>query len=76
MSIQSIVGVIIQAWMAGIIFAKFTVPRNRGQTIYFSKNAVISLRNGMLQLMCRITDLRKYSLLDARVTVSCFECYD
>ncbi len=62
--------------MAGIIFAKFTVPRNRGQTIYFSKNAVISLRNGMLQLMCRITDLRKYSLLDARVTVSCFECYD
>jgi hypothetical protein len=69
MSIQSIVGVIIQAWMAGIIFAKFTIPRNRGQTIYFSKNAVISLRNGVLQLMCRITDLRKYSLLDARVMV-------
>ena len=33
MSTQSIVGVIIQACMAGIIFAKFTVPRKRGQTI-------------------------------------------
>ena len=31
LSIQSIVGVIINACMAGIIFAKFTVPRNRGQ---------------------------------------------
>jgi hypothetical protein len=58
--------------MAGIIFAKFTVPRNRGQTIVFSKNAVISMRNGILYLMCRITDLRKYSLLDARVMVTFF----
>jgi potassium inwardly-rectifying channel subfamily J len=70
LAIQSIVGTIIQAWMAGIIFAKFTVPRNRGQTIVFSKNAVISLRNGALHLMCRITDFRKYSLLDARVQVN------
>jgi hypothetical protein len=55
--------------MAGIIFAKFTVPMNRGQTIVFSKNAVISMRNGALYLMCRITDLRRYSLVDARVQV-------
>ena len=38
MCLQSIFGVIIQACMAGIIFAKFTVPRARGQTIIFSKN--------------------------------------
>ena len=40
MCIQSIAGVIIQACMAGIIFAKFTVPRNRGETIIYSKNAL------------------------------------
>lgn len=51
MSLQSILGVIIQACMAGIIFAKFTVPRNRGETIVFSKNAVITMRNGSLYLV-------------------------
>ncbi len=30
--------------IVGIIFAKFTVPRHRGQTIVFSKNAVVSIR--------------------------------
>jgi hypothetical protein len=53
--------------MAGIIFAKFTVPRNRGETIIFSKNAVISMRNGSLYLMCRVSDLRKAGLLEAHV---------
>ncbi|CAB4058528.1 KCNJN [Lepeophtheirus salmonis] len=48
MSLQSILGVIIQACMAGIIFAKFTVPTARQETIVFSKNAVITLRNGHL----------------------------
>ena len=67
MCIQSIVGVIIQACMAGIIFAKFTVPRARGETIVFSKNAVITMRNGALYLLSRISDLRRYSLLEAHV---------
>lgn len=67
MSTQSIIGVIIQACMAGIIFAKFTVPRKRGQTIVFSKNAVITMRNGALYLIARVCDLRKSSLLEAHV---------
>ena len=67
MSSQSILGVIIQACMAGIIFAKFTVPRARGETITFSKNAVISMRNGALYLLCRVSDLRKSSLLEAHI---------
>ena len=37
MSAQSIVGVVIQACMAGIVFAKFTKPTNRAETILFSK---------------------------------------
>ncbi len=67
MCLQSIVGVIIQACMAGIIFAKFTVPRARGETIIFSKNAVVTMRNGELFILCRISDLRRYSLLEAHV---------
>ena len=71
MSFQSILGVIIQACMAGIIFAKFTVPRARGETIVYSKNAVITIRNGALYLLCRVSDLRKSSLLEAHVRMLC-----
>ena len=67
MSIQSIIGVIINAAMAGIIFAKFTVPTARTGTIIFSKNAAITMRNGALYLMCRVADLREKSLLEAHV---------
>ena len=67
MSTQSIIGVIIQACMAGIIFAKFTVPRKRGVSVVFSKNAVITMRNGALYLICRVCDMRKSALLEAHV---------
>ena len=59
--------------MAGIIFAKFTVPRARGETIVYSKNAVITMRNGALYLLCRVSDLRKSSLLEAHVRMVCIK---
>lgn len=68
MSIQSIVGVVIQACMAGIVFAKFTKPANRAETILFSKNALISMRNGAFYLLCRIGDLRQTHLLESHVS--------
>eukprot|EP00090_Calanus_glacialis_P004674 TRINITY_DN13527_c0_g1_i1.p1 TRINITY_DN13527_c0_g1~~TRINITY_DN13527_c0_g1_i1.p1 ORF type:complete len:460 (-),score=70.14 TRINITY_DN13527_c0_g1_i1:189-1568(-) len=68
MSLQSIVGVVIQACMAGIVFAKFTKPTMRAETILFSKNALISLRNGSYYLVCRIGDLRPTHLLESHVS--------
>ena len=67
MSIQSIIGVIINAAMAGIFFAKITIPAARKETIIFSKNAAITMRNGALYLLCRVADLRENSLLEAHV---------
>ena len=57
MSLQSILGVVIQACMAGIVFAKFTKPTSRGETIMFSRNALISRRNGRLYLLVRLSPL-------------------
>ena len=68
MSIQSIVGVIIQACMAGIVFAKFTKPTSRGETIMFSKNALVSMRNGGLHLLVRLADLRPSHLIECHVS--------
>jgi len=67
MCVQSIVGVIIQACMAGIVFAKFMMPMSRGETIIFSKNALITMRNGALYLLVRIADLRMKHLIECHV---------
>ena len=48
--------------MAGIVFAKFTKPTSRAATILFSKNALITLRNGSFYLVVRLADLR-YEIL-------------
>ena len=67
MCLQSIVGVIIQACMAGIVFAKFMMPINRGETIMFSKNALITMRNGVLYLLVRLADLRDNHLIECHI---------
>ena len=59
MCFQSIYGVMIQAFMVGIVFAKMTRPKNRTQTLLFSKHAVICQRDGQLSLMFRVGDMRK-----------------
>ena len=50
--------ILFQACMAGIVFAKFTKPTNRAETILFSTNALITMRNGSYYLLCRIGDMR------------------
>ena len=48
--------------MAGIVFAKFTKPTSRGATIVFSRQALISIRDGVLYLQIRVGDLRQNHL--------------
>jgi len=68
MSFQSIVGVVIQACLAGIFFAKFTKPTGRAETLMFSKNALITLRNGAFYLVVRLGDLRATHLIECHVS--------
>jgi len=57
-SIQAVLGCIIQAFMVGLVFSKLSRPRNRSKTIIFSNQAVVNQRNGKLCLIIRIGDLR------------------
>ena len=54
--------------MAGIVFAKLSRPKARAATIMFSKHAVISSRNGLLRLMCRVANMRSSQLLESHFT--------
>jgi len=65
--IQSVVGVIIQACMAGIVFAKLARPKSRSNTVMFSRNAVVSMRNGYLCLVFRVGNMRSSQLLEAHL---------
>merc|ERR1719342_1578373 len=58
MSLQAVLGCIIQAFMVGLVFSKLSRPRNRSKTIIFSHHAVINLRDRKLCLVIRIGDLR------------------
>jgi len=67
MSVQSIVGVMIQACMVGIIFSKLSRPKKRAATLMFSKNAVVCQRDGTNCLLFRVGNMRASSLVEAHV---------
>ncbi|KAM4635344.1 ATP-sensitive inward rectifier potassium channel 12 [Polymixia lowei] len=64
---QSIVGCIIDAFMIGAIMAKMARPKKRAETLLFSHNAVIAMRDGKLCLMFRVGNLRKSHIVEAHV---------
>ncbi|XP_061829450.1 ATP-sensitive inward rectifier potassium channel 12 [Nerophis lumbriciformis] len=64
---QSIVGCVIDAFMIGAIMAKMARPKKRAQTLLFSHNAVIAMRDGKLSLMFRVANLRKSHIVEAHV---------
>lgn len=67
MCLQSIMGVFIQAFMVGIVFAKLSRPKKRAQTLLFSRNAVICHRDGLPCLMFRVGDMRKSHIIESHV---------
>lgn len=67
MCMQSIAGVMISAFMVGIVFAKMTRPKHRTQTLLFSRNAVVCQRDGFLCLMFRVGDMRKSHIIGASI---------
>ncbi|EFX88146.1 hypothetical protein DAPPUDRAFT_311738 [Daphnia pulex] len=67
MCIQSIIGVMIQAFMVGVVFSKLTRPKMRAQTLLFSRSAAICQRDDQLCLMFRVGDMRKSHIIDASI---------
>ncbi|XP_077979832.1 ATP-sensitive inward rectifier potassium channel 12-like isoform X1 [Glandiceps talaboti] len=65
--VQSVVACMIDAAMIGCMFAKIARPKKRAETLMFSKNAVITKRDGKLRLVMRIADVRKSLILNAQV---------
>lgn len=73
--VQSIVGCIIDSFMIGTIMAKMARPKKRNQTLMFSKNAVIAMRDGKLCLMWRVGNLRRSHIVEAHVRAQLMRSY-
>lgn len=67
MCLESIMGTILQSFMIGVVFAKFTTPKNHAQTLLFSKKAVINLRDRDLCMIFRIGNTRKSRIIAGSV---------
>lgn len=61
-TLESFCGMLSVALGTGIVFAKFSLPKAR---VAFSKNLIVSSRNGTPCLVCRVANRRASSLLDA-----------
>ena len=72
---QSLVGLILDAFMLGLTFAKLCQPRERTKTVMFSENAVIALRDRKLCLMFRVGDIRKSQIVDASIRMQLFRSW-
>lgn len=72
MCIQSVTGVMISAFMAGVFFAKMARPKQRRQTLLFSRRAVICQRDGLLCIMFRVGDMRKSHIIGASIRAHLF----
>jgi len=66
MSLEALTGLIGLALITGLIFAKFSRPSAR---IRFSRNAVISMRDGVPSLMFRMANERASQIVEAQVHV-------
>ncbi|KAG5279797.1 hypothetical protein AALO_G00081690 [Alosa alosa] len=73
--VQSILGCIIDSFMIGTIMAKMARPKKRNQTLMFSNNAVIALRDGKLCLMWRVGNLRRSHIVEAHVRAQLIRPY-
>ncbi|XP_056604608.1 ATP-sensitive inward rectifier potassium channel 8 [Triplophysa dalaica] len=65
--LQNIIGLIINAVMLGCIFMKTAQSHRRAETLIFSRQAVIAVRNNHLCFMIRVGDLRKSMIINAVV---------
>eukprot|EP01113_Clastostelium_recurvatum_P008311 TRINITY_DN1390_c1_g1_i5.p1 TRINITY_DN1390_c1_g1~~TRINITY_DN1390_c1_g1_i5.p1 ORF type:complete len:425 (+),score=78.70 TRINITY_DN1390_c1_g1_i5:1234-2508(+) len=67
--LQSIIGILWQSSIFGLIYTKFSRPTSRSESILFSDLAIISKRDGILSLQLRVLNLRKHQVVDPQIDI-------
>ncbi|XP_019738874.1 G protein-activated inward rectifier potassium channel 1-like [Hippocampus comes] len=64
---QSLLGSVVDAFLVGCMFIKMSQPKKRAETLMFSRDAVVSRRDGKLCLMFRVGNLRNSHMVSAQI---------
>eukprot|EP00904_Undaria_pinnatifida_P013755 jgi/Undpi1/950/HiC_scaffold_10.g04414.m1 len=67
LSLQACMGLLIDAFLIGILFARLSRPQTRASTVVFTKHAVIRRVRGESYFMFQVGELRKHQLLETKV---------
>eukprot|EP00301_Raphidiophrys_heterophryoidea_P026525 c9182_g1_i2.p1 GENE.c9182_g1_i2~~c9182_g1_i2.p1 ORF type:complete len:354 (-),score=84.02 c9182_g1_i2:314-1375(-) len=67
---QTLVGLLTDSVVVGLVVSKVQRPQNRTSTILFSKSLVITLRENRMFLAFRVADMRRHMLCESHIT--CF----
>ncbi|XP_019713796.1 ATP-sensitive inward rectifier potassium channel 10-like [Hippocampus comes] len=65
---QLVVTMVMEIFITGTFLAKVARPKKRGETVKFSRHAVVSTQEGRPCLMVRVANMRKSLLLGCQVT--------
>lgn len=74
--LQCIAGCVLDAFVVGAVMAKMAKPKKRNETLVFSENAVVALRDRRLCLMWRVGNLRRSHLVEAHVRAQLLQVRD
>lgn len=74
--LQCIAGCVLDAFVVGAVMAKMAKPKKRNETLIFSENAVVALRDHRLCLMWRVGNLRRSHLVEAHVRAQLLQVRD
>ncbi|XP_039452748.1 ATP-sensitive inward rectifier potassium channel 8-like [Culex pipiens pallens] len=69
LTIQLIVGLVIDAAMVGIVYAKMVRPPKKISNMKFSKHAVVCRRDGRLCFVFRICDTKHQHAIETKINV-------
>ena len=65
--VQTVIGILLDATVIGLFFVKVSRPGRRAITVVFSKNAVITKRNGLLRLIFQVANIQTSQLIEAHL---------
>jgi hypothetical protein len=66
-TIQSLVGIYMNAMCVGLFFARFSRAQTRATTVVMSNKAVVREMGGNLYLMMQVCEMRKHQLVEPHV---------
>ncbi|XP_055597653.1 ATP-sensitive inward rectifier potassium channel 12 isoform X2 [Uranotaenia lowii] len=73
LTVQIIVGVVIDAAMVGIVYAKLVRPPKKISDMKFSRKAVICQRDGKLCFVFRLSDIKQQHAIETKISAVMLE---